>query len=402
MPSSTSVKKCLWIRLIFFATASLASASAMLCDHLLGRDLSFYKVLSIIVLSLMIAAISFVFFEMQVQRLGGMSLLQLLDSIRALTSKNWGALLTWEESARGSVGSSIRGVTDRVQTLTKSAQEGAERLNTGIEQLSASANEILFNSQMQAATVNEARELMADMTRHIEKVSVLAQETETHSRHAAELTASGESSMDEALHEIHEVSLAMNCASRQIHTLLAHAEDIDKIAATIKEIANKTNLLALNAAIEAASAGAAGKGFNVVAIEVRALSSRTHDATREIAATIQLIQQQTRSTVAAIEETMAMLDSGERKAGMAAGHLHEIHTETQETLERISSLVTQANEQKEIATTVVSDVSSVLDMAGQTDEVAERTTQTTVLLSEVAAQLAAASRNEVLTGNSTL
>lgn len=287
----------------------------------------------------------------------------------------------------GTLGALLLAIGGRIRRLREATRESSEKLNTGVEQLSASTNELLFSTQMQAASVGEAKEMMLRMGEHIGSVASLVRETAEHSRRAAELTTESEATMESALSEVRGVSVALGRASTQIHDLLAHAADIDKIALVIKDIANKTNLLALNATIEAASAGSAGKGFAVVASEVRSLAERTHEATREIASTIQLIQEQTRSTVTAIEETTGMLASGEHKAETAARSLGVIRNENQIMLDRIAHLVVQTAEQKEISATVTNDVSAVLDAASQTDQVTERTVQTSILLSEIATHL---------------
>ncbi|HEX8988497.1 MAG TPA: methyl-accepting chemotaxis protein [Rhodocyclaceae bacterium] len=281
-----------------------------------------------------------------------------------------------------------------LDALSRAAVAGAESVNSQVEQLSASANEILFNSQMQAASIGNAKDMMADMSQRIANVSGLVQDTERHSRQAATLTADGETVVEEAVREMQTISDAMAGASGQIHTLLEHAENIGKVAVVIKDIASQTNLLALNAAIEAARAGDSGRGFAVVADEVRALSERTEVATKEIAATIRLMQEQTRSAVTVITQTLPLIASGTERANGAANALRAIRSETESTLDHISQLVVQADEQAHLATSVVGDVAAVLDMAGQTDAVADRAVQTSVHLTEAAARLMEAAKGD--------
>lgn len=305
----------------------------------------------------------------------------------ALVTGDYAMANRLKQSPPGSLGAALAELSGRFENLSAAATSGADKVNSSVEQLSASANEILFNSQMQAASVNSAKEMMSNMSERIANVSQLAQDTEQHSRQATSLSAKGESAVEETVREMHSISDAMSNASSQIHTLLKHAEDIGKVAIVIKEIAGQTNLLALNAAIEAAGAGEAGRGFAVVADEVRALSGRTANATKEIAATIQLMQEQTRNAVTVIEETVPMIGVGAQKATGAADALRAIRSETELTLDRISQLVVHANEQAQLATSVVNDVSQVLDMASQTDAVADRASKTSVFLANMAAQL---------------
>ncbi len=271
--------------------------------------------------------------------------------------------------------------------MSEAAALTAESINSSVEQLSSSVNEILFNSQMQAAAINDAKDMMEGMSNRIVNVSELAKDTEEHSRHATQLSADGLVVVEEAAREIEGISTAITHASAQIDQLHHHAESIGAVAIAIKGISNQTNLLALNAAIEAARAGESGRGFAVVADEVRALSERTSNATKEIAATIQLMQQQTRDTVAVISETVPMINVGTQKAHAAAAALRAISEQAEMTLGRISQLATETAEQTQLVSSVVGDVAQVLDMAGQTDAVAERAVQTSVQLSEAAARL---------------
>ncbi len=274
-----------------------------------------------------------------------------------------------------------------LKQMSEAAARTAESINSSVEQLSSSVNEILFNSQMQAAAINDAKDMMEGMSNRIVNVSELAKDTEEHSRHATQLSADGLVVVEEAAREIEGISTAITHASAQIDQLHHHAESIGAVAIAIKGISNQTNLLALNAAIEAARAGESGRGFAVVADEVRALSERTSNATKEIAATIQLMQQQTRDTVAVISETVPMINVGTQKAHAAAAALRAISEQAEMTLGRISQLATETAEQTLLVSSVVGDVAQVLDMAGQTDAVAERAVQTSVQLSEAAARL---------------
>ncbi len=337
--------------------------------------------------ALIIAAAALPLLRRSLSRQAGADIGALEAFAGALSAGHFDVPEEMQAAAPATPAAALVAVARRLEALSHAAIADAENVNSGVEQLSASANEILFNSQMQAASISNAKEMMADMTRRIAHVSELAQDTEQHSRQAATLTADGESVVEDAVHEMQAISAAVTRAAGRIHTLVQHAEDIGKVAVVIKDIASQTNLLALNAAIEAARAGESGRGFAVVADEVRALSERTEVATKEIAATIQLMQEQTRGAVSVIEETMPMIAAGTEKASGAAESLRAIRGETETTLDRISQVVAQAGEQAQLAASVVGDVSSVFDMAGQVDAVADRAVQTAVIINEAASHL---------------
>ncbi|HEX8964287.1 MAG TPA: methyl-accepting chemotaxis protein [Rhodocyclaceae bacterium] len=370
-----------------FAVAGLAGGSVLVCQALFDRSPGIAETATAFALAAAVGALAMLWLRPRMARLLGGELGEVKAFADALGTGRCEIPGELEHSQPGCLAASLADVARRLDSLSQAAAAAAEHVNSGVEQLSASANEILFNSQMQAASVSNAKEMMTDMSQRIANVSELVKDTELHSRQAATLTADGESVVGDAVREMQSISAAMTRASGQIHRLLSHAEDIGKVAVVIKDIASQTNLLALNAAIEAARAGDSGRGFAVVADEVRALSERTEVATKEIAATIQLMQDQTRDAVTVIEETMPMIALGMEKASGAAESLRSIRGETETTLDRISQLVVQSNEQAQLAMSVVGDVAAVLDMAGQTDAVADRAVQTSVILNEAASQL---------------
>ncbi len=287
----------------------------------------------------------------------------------------------------GSVLSALMLVSSRMNQVSESFSAGAQKVAEGTERLSSDANEILFNSQMQAAAVNEAKQVMSDMSNRIGRVTELTLDTERLARHATDLSENGEEVVQDAVEEMHLISESMARASYQIDALTSHAREISKVATVIKDIATQTNLLALNAAIEAARAGEHGRGFAVVADEVRALSERTMHATKEIAGTIAMMQEQTMDAVQGIGRAMPLITEGVEKANRASEVLRSIREESGNTLGKISSLSEEIGEQAQLANNVVESVSQVLDMASNTDSVAERALQTAISLSGTVMEL---------------
>jgi methyl-accepting chemotaxis protein len=281
----------------------------------------------------------------------------------------------------------IAGLAHQVDQIGCNVGEQVEKMNSQVEQLSAGANEILFTTQIQSASINDTKTVMADMSRSIEVVSGLTRETEANSNLAAQQSANGEHVVQDAMQVMTHIAEAMTQASQHIFNLTSHTQDIGQIATAIKAIAEQTNLLALNAAIEAARAGEQGRGFAVVADEVRKLAERTAQSTQEITQTISVMQRQSQDAAQGIGKTLPLMESGVEKANLASKVLKEIHHESQSTLKKVSLLAAQIEEQTRLAVNVVDSVTQVLDMTANTDSVAERTLQTSVELSRTAVAL---------------
>ena len=293
----------------------------------------------------------------------------------------------------GSVVDSVEKIAAQVETISAGITANVEKINSEVEQLAASANEILFTSQMQAASINDTKQVMGDMSQRIQEVSNLTRDTETISNNATNLSASGESVVLDALQSMKLISEAMTLASQQIYALTTHTHDIGKVATVIREIADQTNLLALNAAIEAARAGDQGRGFAVVADEVRKLAERTAQSTQEINKTIQFMQEQSENAVQGINQAMPLMEQGVEKANLASDALRNIHRESQNTQEKISQLKVQVDEQSQLANNVIDGVTQILDMTANTDSVAERLLQTSVFLAQSSAELLNQTKN---------
>ena len=166
-----------------------------------------------------------------------------------------------------------------------------------------------------------------------------------------------------------------------------HAKNIGEVASTITQIASQTNLLALNAAVEAARAGEQGRGFAVVAQEVKRLAQQTALSTKEIGKTIQLIQSDIAASAQDIHKALPLVAEGVGLAKQASEALEKIRQGTDAMLKKSGALTSEIAQQNSLIEDMVSSVGNILEMTGQSSQIAERASETSVALSSTASEL---------------
>jgi aerotaxis receptor len=190
---------------------------------------------------------------------------------------------------------------------------------------------------------------------------------------AGEVSRTGALRSSEACETINALAGTVKHSAEQVETLGQRSAEISQIAGVIKEIADQTNLLALNAAIEAARAGEQGRGFAVVADEVRKLAERTTRATQEISATIEMIQNETRLAVDGMRAGAAQVGEGVTLVHSAQDALQQIKAEMDDTILRVNEISHASSEQQEAMTQLARNVEQVASMTEQNVAVVTQT-----------------------------
>ncbi len=222
--------------------------------------------------------------------------------------------------------------SDELATVTVQTSEGMDRQRRESEMLATAMSEMTATAQEVAASAGQAAEAAAN---------------------ANSATAEGNRVVQDTISTINQAASNVDETSRVISELESDAENIGSILAVIRDIADQTNLLALNAAIEAARAGEQGRGFAVVADEVRTLASRTQDSTAEIQTMISTLQQRSRDAVSAMMRGKELVESGVQKTAEAGESLNTIN----EAVNMINSMNVQIASAAEEQTSVSEEMS---------------------------------------------
>ncbi|MBK9447434.1 MAG: methyl-accepting chemotaxis protein [Betaproteobacteria bacterium] len=285
---------------------------------------------------------------------------------------------------KGSLLDALGGMVTSLRSLVREVNVSAVTLADNAEQIRHASSEVAAAAEHQADATSSMAAAIEELTVSSNHISDSARETEQDSREAMSLSSEGSERVDQATAAIRKIATTVSDASTRIHALEDRANQVSSIANVIKDIAGQTNLLALNAAIEAARAGEQGRGFAVVADEVRKLAERTSTATTEIEQMILGIQGDTGGAVEAMNAALPEVEQGVQLAGHASESLRGIEAGASRTLERIREVATATREQSSASTSIAQRVEEIAQMVDETTATIRGTAETAHQLEQIA------------------
>ena len=272
----------------------------------------------------------------------------------------------------------IAGISQNANALTRSATE-----------LSGSASDSARNTEMQA-------EAASSMAASVEQLSVSIDQVEEHAREARVVTQTSSNQsveggriIHDAASEMKRIAEAVNNTAGTIKDLEGYSDQISSIVHVIKEIADQTNLLALNAAIEAARAGEQGRGFAVVADEVRKLAERTANSTQEIGAMIAKIQQGTQRAVQEMEAGVHRVNEGVNLAHQAGDSVTGIREGSEKVTQAVDDISLALKEQTVAARDIAQKVERIAQGSEENSAAVSQTAASARRLEQLASELKA-------------
>ncbi|MDE2625216.1 MAG: methyl-accepting chemotaxis protein [Betaproteobacteria bacterium] len=296
---------------------------------------------------------------------------------------------------------------DETAQLLQALERMQQNLKQVIGQIGSQAQQVLRasgnliqSSRDVAGASQEQSDAAATMASSVEEISVGMDQTTSHSKSVQNLSeqngrnaAEGGEVIGRVIADMHRISETVQSSSQVIASLDRQSEEIWQVTHVIKEIAEQTNLLALNAAIEAARAGEQGRGFAVVADEVRKLAERASSSTDQITTLLENVRTMTKSAVDTMGRTVTAVEQGTGLADQASGRMDSIRGSATQVGEAVSGIADTLREQSAAITEIARSVERIARMAEDNSQKAAGSVEISNELERTAGQLEAAVRH---------
>ena len=274
----------------------------------------------------------------------------------------------------------LHGTISQVSKQSFQMAAAADSLYATSERIASGADK----AAAQAGTVATASEEMAATSTDVAQNCSLAAEGSMQANSSA---IAGAKIVQETVHGMTRIASTVKDSAQTVTSLGMRSDQIGEIIGTIEDIADQTNLLALNAAIEAARAGEQGRGFAVVADEVRALAERTTRATKEIGAMIKMIQQETRGAVDGMEEGVKEVESGTAAAARSGAALQDILDQIDKVTMQVNQIAAAAEEQTATTGEITTNMHRISDIIQETAQGAQESAADASMLARQAKEM---------------
>ena len=287
----------------------------------------------------------------------------------------------------GQASRAFNGFMEVLEGVLQQVVGTAEHVASASEQIAASATQMANGGETQKDQVHQVATAMQEMAATVHEVSENCNKASESARKASQTAREGGTIVENTLALMRSIADSVRDSAKGVQELGSRSDQIGKIVGVIDDIADQTNLLALNAAIEAARAGEQGRGFAVVADEVRKLAERTTKATKEIAEMIQSVQAETRGAVGKMQSGTQQVEKGVEVTAKAGASLKQIIGEAEHVGEMVTQIATAANQQSSATEQVNNNMEQINKLVAESAEGAQQSAKACEQLSSLALEL---------------
>lgn len=322
-----------------------------------------YKMLGVAIpVILLIVAIFLLVARSILKQLGGEPD-HVVSIVRAIAGGDLRTGIELGKADKNSMLSAVADMRDGLVVMLKKTVQVAETITGHAEHIATAASQVAAASHDQAHATSSSAAALEEVTVSINEVSEIASATEERAKETLNKAATGEVAVHKAAAEVAEVERLITTSATKVEELKIRSIEIGTVASVIKDIADQTNLLALNAAIEAARAGEQGRGFAVVADEVRKLAERTSEATTRIATTVESVQIDTDGVVNTMHEAVPQVQASMAQVNEVATILVDIRNEADDSVAKARDVAQATREQGTAANELAANVERIASMA---------------------------------------
>ncbi len=364
--------------------AVLSALDGLLDENITGKQFAMYETIILIAIVFLLVGYLFVSFSGSVLS----NINSINSTVDELSNGNFrvSADVTSKDEV-GSVATNLNSMIVKISNLVLKVKNSANQVSCAAEDASATATRAQAEINRQNSEIEQVATAINEMSATVHEVAKNTASAAELTQTANEEAQSGRAVVSQAIDSINHLASEMESSSQIIRDLETQSERIGAVLDVIRGIAEQTNLLALNAAIEAARAGEQGRGFAVVADEVRTLASRTQESTEEINEMIAKLQTGARNAVDAIAQGSKQTEQSVDQAVQAGAALNQISTAVTTIHDMNTQIASAAEEQNSVSEEINRNIVNIRDIADETVDGASKTAKSSVMMSQVANEL---------------